>query len=607
MPKTKGGLQSSSQSSYGLVPTESPVPGLSIELATLLVQAIKARRKYLSKSSSQEDGDDAGKIQNLQNTADDKTTLFLNELKRQVEHSSSTAASSKSSSRSRKVNKSTSDAPTHCLSFLLETLSDGTNSFHLRRSALTLMREILERSSDARIFLASGQHLLDFVSIVERVENDQSDVVEEEAEQNAGASSTNRMSPKSLFQLEAIELIHNLASRFGQFYTQFTVASRLLGDVSVNFSMHNNTNNNSDEGRRLSQSQKVRILRRDRDNALEYGPRACKSIEKMISRADEYFRVLVPRFGGFNTEEHLDEEFDEKISATIDSKPADESGLDLLNDMKQDVNQSDDIDDDDSIDWEEGDVDVSDLNDTNDDTNPASNTNNDVSLIEHQAAVAHTLDIMGRSGALLDGTLAVKVPDGNNSMEGEATAKSTQTPSGLAATTDQGTDLTTEARQKLQKIVQKSSTSRLPRLHRWIHALSYADGMQERAVVDPATASVFGSNGPVSLVLLPEDKRTLRGQLLQQMIKLKGEVEGVLQSAASLGIRPEAVGTQQQTNDTSGTGNTLQNEVSNSPRVNSTVAGGRAKRQWMPGAQTTAATKRKKSKPPRIKVIYRKK
>ena len=81
-----------------LVLTESPISGVNIELATLLINAIKVRRKYLSKSSaSSSDGvlvdNDAAKeattrqqiLQTLEGNAEDATTAFLNELRRQVE------------------------------------------------------------------------------------------------------------------------------------------------------------------------------------------------------------------------------------------------------------------------------------------------------------------------------------------------------------------------------------------------------------------------------------------------------------------------------------------------------------------------------------------
>ncbi|KAL7532890.1 hypothetical protein ACHAXR_009354 [Thalassiosira sp. AJA248-18] len=639
MPKTKTS-QPHLQACVASVSTESPVPGVHIEVAVLLVQAIKARRKLLSKSatlassSSNADGEEKANqlrqcIGGLQSTADDKTAAFLNELRRRVEHSS---ASNKTYTRRNKPPSSSNNAPTCCLEFLLEILSNASNSFHLRRSALALSREILVRSSDARTFLASGQCLLDFVSMVESVENDHA-VVEEGGEHNdeaAPSSSSNVMSPKSLFQLEAMELIHHLGIKFGRFYTQFTVASRLLGDVSVNFSMdnslNNNDGNNGEGGGRQHSSQRVnmRILRRERDVALECGPKACQSLERMVERADQYFRVLVPRYGGFNAEptDTHDSQISGKDSAgnddSGDSKPTDEScGLDPYNKNDADYDDGEDDEDDDSIDWEEGEVVLSDSDHCNENSHDTSSDfhsdkpNNHSSSFDHQAAVEETMDIMGRGGALLDGKLAVQV-GGSKSMELETTTMrvTDETLSNLATTTtSQPADAHAKApRLKLQNMVQKFSTHRLPRLNRWIHALSRADGMEERQVLDPATAVNPDNKGPISLVLLSEEKRAMRGELLRRMLRVREEIEGVLRSAATLGISPEGAGNK--TNDSKSSPSRAPengNEVaaSSATAVHDNVTG--MKRPWKPGAEAFVAKKKKPKSSSRFKVIYRKK
>mmetsp|Transcript_31948 Transcript_31948/g.69005 ORF Transcript_31948/g.69005 Transcript_31948/m.69005 type:complete len:599 (-) Transcript_31948:2146-3942(-) len=581
------------------IPTESPVPGVKIELAFLLVQAVKARRKFLSKSSSLAEADDAEKeslrhrmIQDLQSAAEDKKSAFLNELRRQVEYSS--ASSSKISSR-RNTNAS-SNAPTHCLKFLLEVLSDGSNSVHLRRSSLALAREILEKSSDSRAFLASGRCLLDFVSVIEGIEYDQA-----EEEEGPGEASTN-MSPKSIFQLEAMELIHHLASKFGRFYTQFTVASRLLGDVSVKFSMHNtaqtSTNNDEQEGgRNCSQRVNMKILRRERDIALECGPRACQSLGRMVERADVYFRILVPRFGGFNTDRFGMNQTNEKREATGE---AERNTIDVYQGGDEDEG------DDDSIDWEEGDTGVSDSENFNESTHNITSDFHSDEPNSHQAAVEQTMDIMGRAGGLLDGNLAVQL--GGKSMEMEATPPRAKTETLVdLATTSQPADAQADARTKLQNMVRKFYAQRLPCLSRWIHALSHADGMEERAVIDPAMAGSPGNEGPVSLVLLSEEKRFMRSQVLQQLIKVRGEVQGVLRSASTLGISPD--GAENKKDDNGSAGGAHGHAEREAPVKNGTGhAANDMKRPWMPGMDTlTVASTRKRPKTSRFKVIYRKK
>jgi hypothetical protein len=123
-----------------LVPTEPPVPGVKLELGTLLIEAIKARRKFLSKSSSLSvrstaDGDnntiESGRelLQTLQDTVHDKTTTFINELKRSVlnKSSSSSAYSSVSYNRTNysTPTSTTTNAPVRCFEFLLDILSNN--------------------------------------------------------------------------------------------------------------------------------------------------------------------------------------------------------------------------------------------------------------------------------------------------------------------------------------------------------------------------------------------------------------------------------------------------------------------------------------------------
>jgi hypothetical protein len=149
----------SSKATAPRVPMESPVPGVRITLASLLVEAIKTRRKYFSKSSSLHNANES-LIKNIENRAIDATTAFINELRNQATETSSSLPS-----------KLLTNSPINCLKFLLEIMSTDSNSFHLRRSSVALIREILQRSSDARAYVANGDTLLQFVSIVEGVDD----------------------------------------------------------------------------------------------------------------------------------------------------------------------------------------------------------------------------------------------------------------------------------------------------------------------------------------------------------------------------------------------------------------------------------------------------
>lgn len=586
MPRKKTSTASHVPDAVGaLVPTESPVPGVKLELGLLLVHAVKARRKFLSKSSSPTKDDDAEReaLLNLQDISDNNTTDFLNELKRAVQKKLSGSYASASSSRRGGSNTPPStEAPVLCVKFLLEIICIGTNSFHLRRSALALTRAVLARSSDARSFFGRGRCLLDFVRMIEGVGNDQSG--EEDDRASLGGSS-DRLSPRSLFQLEAMELVHEMASKYGNLYMEFTVASRLLMDVSVNCSMHHIILCNRDapnvESGSSQRANNVRTLRNERNAALECGPKACQILERMVERADQYFNILVPRFGGFNTVE-TSSTCDSRLAASDDEFASNDNmdcGIDL-------VDRDNDDDDDGSINWEEGDVELPTDENVCDD-----NASNSHSFNDHQASVSHTLAVMERSGVLLEGALAIQV-NKDNSIEARPM---TSTPAGELPVTGQDYVPDEEvAHRKLHNLVVKLYR-RLPRLNQWICALSQADGMEERSIVDPITSRPL-----VSLVLLSKEKRGLRAQFLQRMMNVRVDIEGVVRSSSRLGIVLEESGAR--------VGVTKSDDISvpENGVCHDTVSV--MKRPSIPhGSDIMVSNKRKTSKTPRINVIYRNK
>ena len=558
-----------------LVPVESPVPGVNLTLATLLVEAIKRRRKQLS-SLTKHNQDDTS-LQNIGNKATDATTAFLNELRNQTE----------SSRRQKDNNKSSANAPINSIKFLLDVLSNDTNSLHLRRSSLALIREILLRSSDARAYVADGDTLLQFVSIVESVE----DVGDDCVSGGRGGINETRLSPAALFQQESIEFMQQLAFRYGQLYPKFTVASRLLGDrVSsqhVQIDSHNIGTGTNEDGRRNSQRQNIHLFRRKRDEALEYGFKACRSVERLICRAENCFKVLIPRWGGFNTVDNSDanEQLEGKIRSD-DSLANASSGNQIPDDA------SVDLEDDDSIEWEEGDDDglLPDEEAVGDNINSAKDLDS-----SHVGAVAQTLAVMERSGTLLDGKLSVQVgkPVANGSSETEA----------IAVDTQEG-DAKADARLELEAIVKKISSKRIKRLSQWIHALTYADGLMERAVADPASGNV-GKGGPISVVLLPKEARETKSLLLPQMMKLKAELDSILKSADVLGVsHSESDEGREREDNVQGTV-AAQSNVGVSNRATAD-----RKRPWLSGTFTQGyqmAKKQKQSKNSKVRVIYRRK
>ena len=103
-----------------------------------------------------------------------------------------------------------------------------------------------------------------------------------------------------MFVREALELVQSLAERFGRLYPKFFVAWRLMSEISIDVissspSASSSLSSTANGGTR----QNERALTRERDRGLERGGKMCQVLEEMVERAEAYFCILVPRFGGF--------------------------------------------------------------------------------------------------------------------------------------------------------------------------------------------------------------------------------------------------------------------------------------------------------------------
>ena len=117
--------------------------------------------------------------------------------------------------------------------------------------------------------------------------------------------------------------------------------------------------------------------------------------------------------------------------------------------------------------------------------------------------------------------------------------------------------------------------------------------------MEDSASGVSGTAGPVSLVVLSEEKRALRGSLLKQMMKVRSKVEAVLQGVDALGALVEhetlpMVGDQ---------------VVDVLPSHEDCVDLSCRKRTWLSSFVATdiAPAPRKKTRNAKFKVIYRKK
>ncbi len=148
--------------------------------------------------------------------------------------------------------------------------------------------------------------------------------------------------------------------------------------------------------------------------------------------------------------------------------------------------------------------------------------------------------------------------------------------------------------------MKKISSKRIKRLSQWIHALTYADGLMERAVADPAS-----NGGPISVVLLPKEARETKSLLLPQMMKLKAELDSILKSADVLGVSHSESDEGREREDN------VQGTVAAQSNVGVSNRGtADRKRPWLSGTFTRGyqtAKKQKQSKNSKVRVIYRRK
>ena len=198
-------------------------------------------------------------------------------------------------------------------------------------------------------------------------------------------------------------------------------------------------------------------LRHIRDFALRYGEREIEICEKLLKRAHKCIDFIMPRFA----------------AVTTDLFPRQQ---------KDNIQYHEDEDaDDDDVDWEEGDVGVSEG--------------------VHIAAVEQTLAVMQSTGELRGGDLEfdVKPPD-------------------APSQTEEGTE---QFKIRLTKVNQSLSTTHMTRLSSWVHALTNADNL-----VQPP--------GEVSLIAMSANVARKRSNLLHQLLDLKSNVSSLLASSSKL-------------------------------------------------------------------------
>lgn len=326
--------------------------------------------------------------------------------------------------------------PVSCFRYLWE-IGQENSRLTARRASLHLCGALLQKSSECRMYVATDDILFTWVTCVVGAQN-----LKAAAEQ-----------PVSCWQAEALIWLSHLTEEYGDLYPKFRVARQFLKQ-RCSSSLHTFETNNA-----------MPDMRRLRDIAMKYGDREIEKVEKLIQRAHDCLDVLVPRMG------------DNAGSKTAVAVAALSS-----------IAEEDEHDDDD-IEWEDGDGEMSE--DTTGD---------------HATAVERTLEAMASAGGFRGGAMEINLARNENCED--------------------YTDVVDEnARKVLQKTVRSIKSQHMKRLSFWVDALIKADGLV--------------LNGK-SLVVMSVDESRKQGELLHRLLDKKRTLASILASATRLGIYLDA-------------------------------------------------------------------
>lgn len=570
------------------------IEGIPADLTPVLLHAIKAKRKYLSKKpgtttesadvdqsatttapDNQDDVDDVlarvaarsehdrirqeqrqaagGASDKTRLASEDATRSFLNAVRCEAAHfgsRSSTAGqraeengwslggNTSAKSGGAASTTTTTSVPVGCLTFLLNLFADADDSVKLptRRAALLLAAELLRRSAECRASFCSAHRLREYIDVVANLGTTRTS----SNANNNGADADAESALRATVQREAAELLSELSGRFGSHYPRFVVAARYLEEregVVVGVQSSNGAAATAADGATSTTLTNATVaantgmadLRRGRDLAIKHGEKEYTRVRRILDRADACFEILVPRIGGPGR----------SLAPSNAAAAAEETGNASVG-----GNWSDEDEEDDDIDWEEGDLDANPKdgctdNDTAEgDSNAATNKERP---LDHEEAVERTLAIMERSRGVEGGELEIDLGAGSKERTADAAASTT-------------------SRETLSRCAKLLSTKHMPRLTFWVNCLVTADGMMIQSQQNTAFSSA-----QTSLVLMPASLRKQRAETLNLMLGLKGEVARALASAARIGITMGSATEDQSAPENMLTGTNTNNEASSNP------------------------------------------
>jgi hypothetical protein len=490
------------------------IPGLSENTSALLLRTIKIYKKYLSAKNkavpvvhhnttcAPKNNDDAlinGAEQNfqsaildrmgsLQQGRDDKFQSLFRECEETaqtlLDHLGRTDSNRKWAARHAVDNKCLGtqeeeeeivirpDAAA-CLNFLMDMIQDVECKTILRRAAICVTNILTKGRDDCHSYIAST-HLRTFTRTIGDAKKTSKD-----------ESKTNIVR----MQEDGLRMLDTMSNYHSTFQPKLRIACRFLEEQK-------GIRKRSIIRERSESTDRVAInvvdLRKMRDIAIKHGRKEVRKVKQIVKCLDECFYVLVPRFG----------------HCTVENQ----TGTSL----------TDDAEDDDSIDWEDGDdieddnVDWEDGDDTIEETSgelPSTISSNKQD--SHSIEVDKTLAVMKRSGIFKNGSLAV--PIGNDLSQ-------------LLTSKAQPDHTIGNWKKDLVKYVNLLSKRHAPRITEWVHALTTADMMVESK--DEKHGDGLKTNG--SLIVMPASKRIQKGEILQALMKTKREIARALSLASKV-------------------------------------------------------------------------
>mmetsp|Transcript_5329 Transcript_5329/g.10186 ORF Transcript_5329/g.10186 Transcript_5329/m.10186 type:complete len:687 (+) Transcript_5329:250-2310(+) len=392
---------------------------------------------------------------------------------------------------------STSSVPVACLTFLWNLVADSDNvKLPTRRAALALAAELLQRSAECRSTFCTADRLREYIDVVSSLGVERATTV------HVGAASDDAdLALKRTMQREAAELLSELSDRFGAHYPRLTVAARYLEEregVAIQSSTARSVMSAPGESSESTFTRNMEDLRRGRDLAIKHGEREYSRVRKILHRADACFEILVPRIHVGSERPIASPDTGADSARTETEKPA-------VGGTWSDEEEEDDID------WEEGDIDYDGKI-----GNHAVKNNDDLvekGSYDHKAAVERTLAVMESSQGVEGGELEIDLGarSGEEVVSADAAASATV------------------ARETLDRCVDLLSAKHFPRLAFWVNCLVSADGMMVQA-----QQQVGNSVAQSSLVVMPSSLRKKRAQTLVMVMGLKSEVARTLASAARI-------------------------------------------------------------------------